>query len=203
MGCDIHSFAEKRSKETGKWELVHDAFTLDEYDRAREKKDKGNEPFDGRNYSVFGFLANVRNYSHCPPIAELKGLPDDSEYLNGLSEYADPYNRFTGKPIPESERETIKREIENDYDYHSKTYLTLRELTDFDYDKTFEDRRTTRKTVNQFGGIIIDGSVEAEEGAGEMITYREHLGKWFFIHLEDLKALGEPDDVRIVFWFDN
>ena len=25
MGCDIHSFAEKRNKETGKWEQVFDA----------------------------------------------------------------------------------------------------------------------------------------------------------------------------------
>ena len=53
------------------------------------------------------------------------------------------------------------------------------------------------------GGKFTDGAAIAEEGEGTVITYRENLGEMFFTHLEELKALGEPEDVRIVFWFDN
>ncbi len=47
MGCDIHSFAEKRNKETNKWEKVENAFTLDSYDKERMKKVKIN------NYKIY------------------------------------------------------------------------------------------------------------------------------------------------------
>ena len=75
MGCDIHSFAERLNKQTNKWEKVGDAFSLDEYGKTRFKKDKGDSPFDWRSYSVFAFLADVRNYDHCEPISYPKGLP--------------------------------------------------------------------------------------------------------------------------------
>ena len=48
-----------------------------------------------------------------------------------------------------------------------------------------------------------NGAALAEEGEGKVLTYRENLEGWFFKHLEELKALGEPENVRIVFWFDN
>ena len=38
MSCIIASFAEKRNKDTGKWEEVRDAFTLTKYDAERENK---------------------------------------------------------------------------------------------------------------------------------------------------------------------
>ena len=77
MGCDIHCFAETKNKETGKWEKVGDHFELDEFDRKYYKKDKGSEVFSWRSYSLFAFLADVRNYDHCEPINEARGLPDD------------------------------------------------------------------------------------------------------------------------------
>ena len=81
MGCDIHIFTE--IQKANKWEEeTGDNFSLDKYDRKRLKKKKGRYPFDWRSYALFGFLADVRNYSHCEPLSECKGLPDDSEYLN-------------------------------------------------------------------------------------------------------------------------
>ncbi len=187
MGCDIHSFAEKRNKKTGKWEVVTDHFTLDSYDQEYYKKEKGDHPFDWRSYSVFAFLAGVRNYDHCEPLSKPKGLPYDSEYLNTIVC-----------------NETIKQSIESDGDYHSLSYLTLKELIEFDYDKTFWNRRIYRTTYRPDGTVSgVDGASVAEEGEGKMITYRENLGEFFFIHLEELKQLGEPEDVRVVFWFDN
>lgn len=192
MGCDIHSFAEKRNKETNKWEKVENAFTLGSYDKERMKKDKGDCPFDWRSYSMFAFLAGVRNYDCCEPLSEPKGLPDDSEYLNEWKE-SDGWGGET----------TRKAEI-LDNDYHSYSHLTLKELMEFDYEKTFWNRRVIRTTYREDGSVSgSNGACLAEEGEGEIISYRNNLGEMFFTHLEELKSLGEPDDVRIVFWFDS
>lgn len=183
MGCDIHSFAEVRIN--GKWEKVGDHFSLGDLDREYYKKDKSDSPFDWRSYSMFAFLAGVRNYDHCVPISEPKGLPSDSEYLNEKIE--DSWGRG----------ETRFQDI-MDSDYHSMSWLSLRELLDFDYDKVFWNRRVTKKTDYGWNGAAL-----AEEGEGKHVSYRDNLGEWFFVHLNDLKELGNPDDVRVVFWFDN
>jgi len=173
MGCDIHSFAEVRRN--NKWEIVKEHFSLDEFNRKYYNKEKGDNPFDWRSYSMFGFLAGVRNYSCCEPISESKGIPEDV-----CEEIKEEYERW-------------------DSDAHSASYLTLRELIEFDYNQILWDRRITREeSPNCFNGAAL-----ANEGEGKMITYREHLGESFFKHLEELNQLGELDDVRIVFWFDN
>lgn len=75
MGCDIHSFAERKN-ENGQWEKVPEL-----------------SPFGSRSYGTFGFLADVRNYSALTPIAKRRGFPDDasrevaSEY-EGWGSYA-------------------------------------------------------------------------------------------------------------------
>lgn len=66
MGCDIHSYAERRAGD--KFELITD-----------EKFDDGySGPFGSRSYGTFGFLADVRNYSDVPPIAARRGWPKDA-----------------------------------------------------------------------------------------------------------------------------
>lgn len=150
MGCDIHSHAERRVN--GKWEVVKDAFTLDDFDREYYGREKGDSPFRWRSYSMFGFLAGVRSH-WCNPIVEPRGFPDDTT-----------------------------DEVREDYEYwgsdaHTPSFLTAKELLEFNYDKP-----------------VFKGSEE---------TYRDNLSGMFFIHLEDLAKLGNPEDVRIVFWFDN
>lgn len=152
MGCDIHSFAEKKNKDTGLWEKVNDAFSLDEFDKKYLAKEKGDNPFDWRSYSVFAFLANVRNYDHCIPISEPRGIPEDI-----CEEVRESYDMWSG-------------------DAHSASYLMLRELIEFDYDTVFWNRRVTKETSPG----CFNGASLAEEGEGEMISYRENLGTWFF-----------------------
>ena len=154
MGCDIHSFAERRNKDTNKWEVVKDCVTSSDFRREYYKKEKDSSPFGWRNYLTFGFLAGVR-YRNIEPISEPKGLPDDLS-----KEVLDEYNSLR-------------------LDAHSASYLTLRELVEFDYDK----------------------SCTGDDYPNE--TYRDVLNDLFFVHLEDLKTLGDLDDVRVVFWFDN
>lgn len=162
MGCDIHCFAEKRNKETGKWEIVRDRFTLDNYDKEYYNKEKGDQPFNWRSYSMFAFLGGVRNYDRCEPLSHLRGLPKDVSY-----------------------------EIKGEHEYwfddaHSTSYLTSKELLDFDYDKS---KWSESETVEQYNK--------------KHTTYRDMLSDMFFVHLNELKEIGDPEDVRIVFWFDN
>jgi hypothetical protein len=150
MGCDIHAIAEVRT--AGRWTASD--WTV----------------FDGRNYGIFGFLADVRNYSESPVIAEPRGLPDDVDMTDEQrQEWADGW-------------------------YHSASWLTLAELLAYDYDRVFWDRRITRGN---------NGAARAEEGEGEHLPLREFLGEWYFTELQRLGALGVPEDVRLVFWFDN
>lgn len=157
MGCDIHTFVERRD-EAGQWQVVD-----------------GLAPFDWRNYGMYGFLADVRNYSAVPSIAEERGLPDD-----------------------------ISVEVRDEYalwidDAHTASWLSVNELADFDYTQTVNDRRVTRQT----GPNSWDGGVTGAPEEGTVKTYHELLGQAFLDDVEQLRSLGDPEDVRVVFWFDN
>lgn len=183
MGVDITSFAEVRTG--GKWIKV-------EEDIFPEYKHMSSEPFGWRSYAIFGFLADVRNYSESPVICEPRGLPYDSEYLNSVSPYAYDINPMSGQSIPLNERETVRHDVSG----WACSYLTLKELLDYDYDQQIEDRRCTITEGNvSFGGNI------CEPGQGKKMTMMEFLGDHFFEHITILQSLGEPEDVRVVFWF--
>lgn len=140
MGCDIHIRAERKVGD--KWEIID-----------------GLKPFDWRQYGMFGFLADVRNYSAIPPISPARGLPDDADKRGYLGD-------------------------------HSYSWLSVSELSSFDYDRPIEDRRVMRNG---------NGGTTAEPGGGRMTTYREFLGKAFF---DDLAELVDAGADRIVFGFD-
>lgn len=174
MGCDIHSYAEVRD-ENGRWYPAPERIPLDDWARKYYGRDFGRSPFDWRSYGLYGFLANVRNYSAVTPISEPRGMPKDA---SGLVD--DEYEQWG-------------------YDAHSASWLTLAELLAVDYDASFEDRRVTR----QVGPNHWDGGVTADPGEGEVKTLREFLGDLYFRDLRILKSLGDPERVRVVFWFDN
>lgn len=176
MGCDIHIMAEKRISENSNWVRICSVFPLGEYDKKYYKKDFGDSPFDNRNYGTFAFLADVRNYSHCECLTkEPKGIPDDA-----CPEFLETCERWDG-------------------DGHSHSYISVAEFLSFDYDKVFWNRRVTKQiSPNCFNGASL-----AEEGEGTHETYREYLGEHFFTGLEILKQQGEPENVRVVFFFDN
>jgi hypothetical protein len=184
MGCDIHVHVEVRNPTTGEWEEGGGRVFPD----AWQDGELVEEPFGNRSYGMFGFFADVRNYSDIPlnfgPMP--RGIPDDSPYSKKNAVHQE-YG-FGGYSYDVMDHPW-------DGDYHSHSYLTLRELVEFDYDQQFEDRRATRDG---------DGGCTSEPGGGTMTTYREFL-KYnnFFEHIEILKTLGGLDDVRIVFWFDS
>lgn len=138
MGCDIHTYAERN--------------VGDRYDRIVNAA-----PFDWRSYGMYGWLADVRNYSGVPSIAAQRGLPIDVSA--SVRSYYDGWGS----------------------DAHSASWVDVLELTRFDYEQPVEDRRVTRQTA--WG---LDGGCTAEPGGGEMTTYLELLGEDFFRDLADL-----------------
>lgn len=133
MGCDIHLFVEK--KINGQWEAIKGVNEpeLEIWRGSLQKaKVKGRDTsyhekqikellegthgfiYDGRHYLLFSILAGVRNYYHLTPISEAKGLPKD-----------------------------VSLEVKNASDYwgcdgHSHSYLSVRELLEFDWSKPLE-----------------------------------------------------------------
>lgn len=154
MGCDIHIYAEQKN-DKGEWELMYDI-----------------EPFSNRQYSIFAWLANVRNYSGLIPISEPMGFPEDAS-----PQVAADYNAWG-------------------CDAHTPSWLSVKELLNFNYDAPCEDRRVTVKT----GPNSWNGGATCNQGEGRQTTYRELFGEDFFEDLNKLRAFGAE---RIVFWFDN
>lgn len=101
------------------------------------------DEYTNRNYSLFGILAGVREHDNAP-ISSPKGLPYDS------SSDVDKFFKSW------------------DCDAHSTSYLTLRELFEYNWSKV--------RNAHIFDFLRI---------------------------IPELMVLGKPDDVRIVFWFDN
>ena len=62
---------------------------------------------------------------------------------------------------------------------HSYSWLSLSELLEVNYDVTCMHKNDSKP-----------------------VSLREHLSEGYFNVLNILKAIGDPNDVRIVFWFD-
>src|SRR5690349_22470025 len=128
MGCDIYSRVEVRAN--GRW--TRRALT----EAGHGPEAGADEPFPYRQYGLFGFLADVRNYSCSPVIAPPRGLPDDID-------------------LTADERE----EFADGWYHHNASWLTLAELLAYDYDQVFWDRRVTKALPSG----VLDGAALAEE----------------------------------------
>ncbi|MBY8825080.1 hypothetical protein [Sphingomonas colocasiae] len=134
----------------------------------------GVTPFDGHcTYGLFGFLADVRNYSAVTPISQPRGLPEGVDPPS--EDYDGPLDEWLGE--------------------HDYSWLLLSELLSVDYNQTMEDRR--------FSGMIdgmISGSHTVPAGSGVRMTLRAFLGEAYF---EELDRLTHSGVERIVFGFDS
>lgn len=156
MGCDIHLYVEV--KKNGKWK------SADEWKKDEDGYVSTVDPiYRGRNYDLFAVLANVRNgYGFA-------GRPT-GEGFNPISH---------PKGTPKDVSDEVRSKIEDmDSDGHSHSWLTVKELLDFDW---------AQKTM----------------AYGSSDTYAAHCGKFFTESIPKLQSLGDPEDVRIVFFFDN
>lgn len=166
MGCDIHVYVEKKN-EFGIWEAIDGVNPLiadyrsyaatsrerGDFERAKKYEEKANmiedgsyaaqtedkwdvayySPkvfknwiFDGRNYNLFGILAGVRRYD-LDPIAEPRDIPQDAS------------------PMVVADYEGWEENA------HSATYLTLRDLKEYDWKQVIGNSGyVTMKVYEQF-----------------------------------------------------
>lgn len=117
MGCDIHLFAEKKNG-NGQWESVDKWSNNPEYGKydwyEPEFEIKREDRFytDGRNYNLFCALAGARMW----------------EFLG------DPIMVSPPKGFPEDGSQQVRKEFEDMAgDAHTASWLTLKELKDFDW----------------------------------------------------------------------
>lgn len=206
MGCDIHIHVEykKTVNDQSRW-VCGDYFKVNPYFGEFPNED----PFslvgfcNGRNYSRFATLANVRNYGDTPYIDDPRGLPDD-----------------------------ITKEVKEDAeswgdDGHSHSYFTLKELIDFQKNApplrhrgmiSLEAQKAldeTGKTPDEWcqgtnmkgwdwrewteENTVLVPLIEAiKQRADELYV----IYGWLWEEEPD-EAYKRADDIRIVFWFDN
>jgi len=220
MGCDIHMIAEVRD-ESGKWVKIGKAFKNPWYDPNRENKidpEDGYEwnpeftdkPYDYRNYDLFSILADVRNgYGFAGvvtgegfiPISDPKGIPDDA------SEEAKQFmNSYGG-------------------DGHSHSFFTVAELLAYDWDQKstkqgvvgigqYEKLKGTGDVPENWCGMVSGPKIlvsKPDEITPETthvvykweIKYSDHCKNFLSETIPTLDKLGKPEDVRILFFFDN
>jgi hypothetical protein len=122
MGCDIFSWAEVYVPKVGEWKAVVDAFPADAFEREYDHLEFVSSPFRRRDYGLFGFLAGVRNYAHCEPLAEPRGLPPGCDVEGGCR----------------------VNDVDSLDEFHSHSWFLLSELLAFDYDRQFWNRRIHR-----------------------------------------------------------
>ena len=213
MGCDIHMFAEKRNPVTQKWDKIDEEFT-DSYSLWALGKEitevfgmDEEEAWDIMMNWVEGKSPTNREEQYImgkfiPSRVAPRGSDWEYSYTKGMirSPFTDqPYggrcyslfgilagvrntsNMMIGggwglKGMPDDASPQVQGMSDDwDVDGHSHNYFTVQELLDSDYNKMKKDELTT---------LGID--------------------PYFFnTTLPQLQKIGNPEDVRIIFWFDN
>lgn len=136
MGCDIHTKAETRFIHEGEehWSAVTAHIFPSPYYRPERPLGEYNEPYTdepykGRNYRLFGFLADVRNGRGFAGI-------DTGESVQPILGFDHPT-----RGVPDNASEDWKNYVKDwGQDLHSTSWLTLRELKAADWDTRTVER---------------------------------------------------------------
>jgi len=229
MGCDIHMYAETRKDKNSPWEKVGRVFP-NEYYNPKEVNtidDDGfqwnaeftEHPYDGRNYDLFAILANVRNGRGFAgiktgegfnPIAFPKGIPSDvsNEVRVNLNSYGDDGHSHSFYTL---------RELK-DFDWGQLTmHRGVITLEEYQALKSSGESEPTSWCGSVTGPKIV--TIDEDEvldytkkPSNDLIIYvNYHWGSMYHESCEvfitqtipALEALGDPENVRILFFFDN
>lgn len=235
MGCDIHFYVEKRQPGCA-WELVDKLVDKgEEYGYTDGPhwavEDYKEQYYNGRDYFLFGILAQVRG-QHTPDFGPARGRPDDES--DGYKLVAD----------------------QDGCDGHSHSYLSLEELLDYPWMSTFATENIVpfeayaewvrsgdqahrfepggerkwwakelietdamEELVATYNGLL-EGGTDLQKATADVFV-REHMDKYakasydstlaarfpeFMKTLHRLQTLAKDvghDNVRVVFHFDN
>lgn len=109
MGADIHMYLEKVSVAKRRDEVISSLLGVEESDIKANWELIESDIFGGRNYDLFGKLANVRRRNGITPLDEPRGVPKDAskDYLKEINSWG--------------------------WDGHSHSYFYLSELVKVDW----------------------------------------------------------------------
>jgi hypothetical protein len=207
MGCDIHLYIEYKSKKP-------------QYDgRESTWHSFGKSINPGRNYAMFGLMANVRNcYSDgkLPVLVEPRGMPDDATYST-----ADDNRIYISETESEDYvcMETAKRWVNSGSskfinnkdgnptwvtqpDWHSHSWLTTSEFESV-LNKYLELETGWHKVrVEEHNKMVERENIQPDSWAYAPPSINDEPE--YQVVLASLKRFEELGyDARVVFWFDN
>lgn len=156
MGADIHVFIEQKTISKNE-PLIAEWISIDEwvYDPYFEETCVKNPYWSDRNYLLFAILADLRNVYSIHPISLPRGLPDDI-----------------------SVEVKTRSDIEGD-DAHTRSWLTLKELLEYDWKQPFWDDNNVCYPLEEMVIAFVNEFIPR------------------------LIKIDEPENVRLVFWLDN
>lgn len=178
MSIGLDCFIEVKNKETGKWEEHQLVF-----------RDPLAYHYAIFSYDALTFLTGRKNDACMPWIGEEiadRGWPTDSDWLNESNGQQGWFE------------ETVLQSLYNDND-HSRSFVTLKELLDFDYDQPFLNRTNPDFHMGSGTGIPRDERRSLPEAEGYPDTVRNALCPSFFNALDYLKTLGDPQHIRVIY----
>lgn len=212
MGCDIHMFAEVRSAKTGKWKFQKKAFKYVNWNGETVKTDS---PYQGQNYALFAILADVRNYDGFVPIDKPRGIP-----FTASKRYHKMVEKWDGDGHGASWF-TVKELLDFDWDrmVARRGIVTKEEFRRIggkgvpkDWCRDVIGRGTSVAISPADKRLIVLGHDDTRnhslvphnyvEHTWEE-TYRDSVGDFLTETVPKLQELGDPWDVRIVFFFDS
>lgn len=208
MGCDIHTLIERRLKPDDLWHVASDVSL---------------PSLDGRNYNLFAMLADVRNKNGIQPIHDPRGVPEDIDPEHGdeIEDWGIDGHSHSWATVTEL-LAYAKRMGEEKFQEHGvlcgPAYLALKtgvepttwcgrisgqKIITVD-SESFDDMATklVTKPTNWWGReqpTTFLGDFEVYVRATWPVTYASILAPL----VEELKQVRDPDNVRVVYFFDN
>lgn len=210
MGCDIHGLVEVN------WYGKHE----DHYEETPEDWLCAIDNIGmwvGRSYDTFGLLFGVRNYANFEPVVPERGLPNNMS--ERLQDRVDRFRNHDGGNLIGS------------VDFHSQSYITLKELKEIDWEETTKEPDSRIRVFNEDDemkmkaagiGSLSDEEVERIEDGEEVVKERDDgtVRKYRLERMKKKDALSKPwedlieqmdhfgkiygeENVRLVVWFDN
>jgi len=217
MGCDIHLHYE--IKKGNKWKYIDWKKDLQSEDKDYYTELFNHPLYVGRNYDLFSILANVRNgygFAGCKtsggfaPIDFPRGLPDDISDM--VKEEAEHWEGDA-----HSHSWLYLQELTS-YNWDIRTVTLIGVVNKREYIE-FKKNGRPQSWCGGVSGTLVKAVSNAEMEAllnteEETKTayytqvrwgcsYREAVGESWFKTLDELSKLGDPDNIRLVFWFDN
>ena len=220
MGCDIHLYVEVRQAD-GSWKSVDEWVTEDDYFHVPYKK----QYYSGRNYDLFAILANVRNgYGFAGvktgegfnPISEPKGLPADvSQEVKQCSEnwgadgHSHGWHTVADLLAFDWTQTTVNQGWINGETFQRWQWNI--EEPPVTYCGGVSGNSIKHVTVDEMKALVAAcpkndlSSLDSTYCLASWgIMYSAAAGAYFWTNtIPRLLRLGKPEDVRIVFFFDN